>query len=100
MINHYDSLKPMQKELLHMYKHIKKDAINSLEYTGSILGEQTEEVDQIYYFYNLLSYIDRIYQESKQKDIQDEQKEKEIFKKYFNKILDSFLDNDGMKTKD
>lgn len=100
MINYHNSLKPMQEELLNMYKRIKKDAIDSLEYTGSIIGEQTEEMKQVYYFYNLLSYIDRIYQESKQKDIQDEQKEKEIFKKYFNKILDSFLDNDGMKTKD
>ena len=100
MINYHDSLKPMKEELLHMYKHIKKDAIDSLSCTGSILGERTEEVEQTYYFYNLLAYIDRIYQESKQKDIQDEQKEKEIFKKYFNKILDSFLDNDGMKTKD
>ena len=98
MINHYDSLKPMQEELLHMYKRIKEDAINSLKYTGSIAGEQTEERKQVYYFYNLLLYIDRIREESKQKDIQDEQKEKEIFKKYINKILDSFLNNDGMKT--
>ena len=100
MINYYDSLKPMKEELLHMYKRIKEDAINSLKCTGSIIGEQTEEIKQVYYFHNLLWYIDRIREESKQKDIQDEQKEKEIFKKYINKILDSFLDNDGMKTKD
>ena len=100
MIKHYDSLKPMKEELLHIYKRIKEDAIDSFNSTGSIIGEHTEEIKQVYYFYNLLSYIDRIREESKQKDIQDGQKEKEIFKKYINKILDSFLDNDGMKTKD
>jgi len=100
MIKHHDSLKPVENDLLEMYKHIKQRAINSIHYwNGSIsIWEETEEMKQVYYFYNLLCYIDKIRKQLNEKNT--EQKEKEIFKKYFNKILDSFLDNNGMKTKD